>query len=55
MSFAEAGDSGGCVFVKVGEKYQASGILIGINKMHELAIVTPLDLILASVPEYQWA
>lgn len=54
-SFAEVGDSGGCVFVKVGEEFQAAGILIGINHQHDLTLVTPLPLILASVPEYEWA
>ncbi|RPB00388.1 hypothetical protein L873DRAFT_811915 [Choiromyces venosus 120613-1] len=54
-SFAEVRDSGGCVFVKVNHGYQAAGILIGINQKNDFAIVTPLDLILASVPEYEWA
>ncbi|RPA95254.1 hypothetical protein L873DRAFT_1792433 [Choiromyces venosus 120613-1] len=54
-SVAELGDCGGCVFVKANEGYQAIEILMGINRKHDPAIVTPLDLILASVPEYEWA
>jgi len=57
MAFAHLGDSGGCVFVKVnkGCGYEAAGMLIGKNRMNDFALVTPLDLILASVPEYEWA
>ena len=57
IEFAEPGDSGGCVFVKVNEGcgYEAAGILIGKNWKSDFALVSPLPLILASAPEYEWA
>ena len=47
LVFAEVGDSGGCVFVKVNEGcgYEAAGILIGKNGKHDFALVSPLDCV----------
>ncbi|RPB00400.1 hypothetical protein L873DRAFT_1899888 [Choiromyces venosus 120613-1] len=54
-SFADMGDSGGCVFVNVNGTYKAAGILIAKNRLHNFALATPLRMILDSAGDYEWA
>lgn len=54
-TFADRGDSGGCVFTLEGEEYKASGLLIGKVKEANIAFATPMRLILQTAGDYQWA
>lgn len=55
-AFADVGDSGGCVFVvDSGGMCKAAGMLIGKNRVNDIALATPLSMILDSAGEYEWA
>ncbi|PUU73730.1 hypothetical protein B9Z19DRAFT_1068742 [Tuber borchii] len=54
-TFANRGDSGGCVFTLEGEEYKASGMLIGKVRDANISFATPLRLILQSAGDYEWA
>ena len=53
-SFADVGDSGGCVFLNDNGTIKAAGILIGKNRLNDFALATPLRLILDMAGGYEW-
>jgi len=54
LTFANRGDSGGCVFVVEGETYKAAGLLIGKVEQANIAFATPLRMILKTAGDYEW-
>ena len=44
--FASKGDSGSLVMVKEGTMLKAAGLLHGINSLNDLALATPLEIII---------
>ena len=57
VTFANRGDSGGCVLVHEEDgTYKAAGLLIGKVQESNIAFATPLRLILQTAGgKYQWA
>ncbi|CUS12949.1 unnamed protein product [Tuber aestivum] len=55
IPFGINGDSGGCVLVDMRGIFKAAGILIAKNRCNDLALATPLHLVLDSARSYQWA
>ena len=54
-TFAQVGDSGGCVFENQDGTYKAAGLLIGKNYGGVITYATPLRLLLQTAGDYQWA
>ncbi|RPA94864.1 hypothetical protein L873DRAFT_1934942 [Choiromyces venosus 120613-1] len=54
-TFADKGDSGGCVFVNQDGTYKAAGLLIGKTQESNITFATPLRLILQTAGDYEWA
>ena len=54
-TFAQVGDSGGCVFENQDGTYKAAGLLIGKNYGGVITYATPLRLLLQTTGDFEWA
>jgi len=54
ITFANRGDSGGCVFVVEGGTYKAAGLLIGMVQEANIAFATPFRIILKTAGDFEW-